>query len=264
MGFGSLGSVTSGLSKALGLGSAPKSNFTGGYDLNREDDTFNRYNINSAYGSRNFSVDPNTGRSVLNIEETPFQKAYRGLQENQALSTLGSHAYQPQDFAAQGKQINDALYQSSYNNLKPQFSQEDTNIRDYLSNRGIPLGSNAYSKALTNLYRDRGNQLNQVSLQSTLAGAQQQQDLTRLAEAQRAARLAEAGNVTQGIDLGFFGNVAGINAGQNIAGQETASNAYNLSRFQDTQARRSAAVNQLIKSVFSAAGGGGGGLGGGK
>jgi hypothetical protein len=237
------------------LGSGPAGNFTSGAELNKQEDLYNRYNINSAYGSRSFTTDPTTGRSVLNINETPTQKAIRELQEGQAINTLSSKAYGPEDFAAQGKQINDALFNSSYLNLKPQFQEEDTGIRDYLSNRGIPLSSNAYSKAISNLYRDRSNQLNQLSLQSVLAGAQEQDRLTRLAEAQRAARLAETGNATQGIDLGFFGNVANINAAQNIAGQEGASNAYNLSRYQDAQKRRSAATNELIKGAFSSAGG---------
>jgi len=238
-----LGSVIKG---ALGLASAPKGSFTSGADLNKQEDSFNRYNINTAFGSRNFTTDP-SGRSVLNIQESPFQKAFRELQQNQATSTLSSKAYGPEDFASQGKQINDTLYNSSYNNLKPQFEQEDTDIRDYLSNRGISPVNNAYSKAITNLRRDRGNQLNQLSLQSTLAGSQEQDRLTRLAEAQRAARLAETGNVTQGIDTGMFGNVANINAGQNISNQEGARNAYNLSNFQDTQKRRSGALTEGIK-----------------
>jgi hypothetical protein len=245
MGFGSS------LKSALGIASGPRGSFTPGADLNKQEDLYNRYNINSALGSRSFSTD-SSGRSVLNIEETPFQKAFRGLQENQAINTLSSKTYGPEDFAAQGKQINDALYNSSYNNLRPQFEQEDTRTRDYLSNRGLSPTSDAYRKALSNIYRDRGNQLNQLSLQSVLAGAQEQDRLTRLAEATRAARLAETGNVTQGIDLGFFGNVANINAAQNISNQEGAQNAYNLSNFQDTQKRRSAAVTEGLKTGGSA------------
>jgi len=238
---------------ALGLASGPKGSFTSGQELNKMEDQYNRYNINSAYGSRNFTTDA-SGRSVLNIEETPQQKAIRELQYGQAQDILSQRPMGPEDYTAQGRQINNALYQSSYNNLRPQFQQEDTNTRDYLSNRGIPLGSNAYSKALTNLYRDRGNQLNQLSLQSTLAGSQEQDRLTRLAEAQRAARLAETGNALQGIDMNAFSNVANINAAQNIAGQEGASNAYNLARFQDTQRRRSAALAENFKAGGQVAG----------
>lgn len=237
----------SSLKGALGLGSAPKGSFTSGAELNAQEDKFNRFNINSPFGSRNFSTDP-SGRTTLNIEETPTQRAIRQLQEGQAVSTLSSRAYGPEDFAAQGQQINDALFKSSYNNLKPQFEQEDTNTRDYLSNRGLSPTNDAYSKALKNLYTNRGNQLNQLSLQSVLAGSQEQDRLTRLAEATRAARMAETGGATQGIDLNLFGNVSGINAGQNIAGQEGASNAYNLTNFQDTQRRRSAAVTEASKS----------------
>lgn len=246
MGFGNK------LSSALGLGSGPKGSFTPGADLNKIEDQYNRYNINSDLGSRSYTTDP-SGRSVLNITETPTQKAIRELQGNQAIDVLSSKAYGPEDFAAQGQQINDALFKSSYANLAPQFAQEDTNNRDYLSNRGIGPGNNAYSKALTNLRSDRGNQLNQLSLQSVLAGSQEQDRLTRLSEATRAARLAETGNALEGINLDFFGNTASINAAGNIAGQEGSQNAYNLSRFQDTQKRRNDVLTGAIKGGASIA-----------
>jgi len=247
MGFGSK------LKGALGLGSGPKGSFTDPQELIKQQDNLNRYNINSAFGSRNFSKDA-SGRTVLNIEETPYQKAFRSLQEQQALGVLGSQAPSANDFAQQGQDIQNALFQSSMYNLQPQFDEENTRFNDYLSNRGIPLNSDAYTKALRNLRRDRGNQLNQLGLQATLAGTQEQDRLVRLAEAQRAARLAESGSATQGIDMGLFGNVAGIDAGGITSGQEGAQNAYNLSRFQDSQGRRSAALTEGIKGGASIGG----------
>jgi len=236
------------LKNALGLGSGPKGNFTSGQRLVEQQDKLNRYNINSAYGSRNFTTDAN-GRSVLNIEETPYQKAMRGLQEDQALGIMSQDAPKAEDFLQQGKDISNALYESSMYNLRPEFASQDTQLTDYLSNRGIPLGSDAYRKALSGLRRDRGGQLNQLGLQATLAGTAEQDRLVRLAESQRAARLAETGSATQGIDMGLFSNVAGIDAAGITAGQEGASNAYNLSRFQDTQKRRSAAFTETLKAA---------------
>ena len=251
MGFGTS------LKNTLGLGSGPKGNFTSGQELVKQQDLLNRYNINSAVGSRNFTTDA-SGRSVLNIQETPFQQALRGMQEQQALGVLGSQAPSAADYGEQGKQISNALYESSMYTLRPEFQSQDTQLTDYLSNRGIPLGSDAYRKALSELRRDRAGQLNQLGLQATLAGTQEQDRLVRLAEAQRAARLAETGSVTQGIDMGLFGDVAQIDAAGIISGQEGARNAYNLNRFQDTQARRSATTNELLKSLFSMGGSSGG------
>lgn len=254
--------LSSKLTGALGLGSGPKGSFTSGAELVNMQDNLNRYNINSAFGSRNFTKDA-SGRSVLNIEETPYQKAMRGLQEQQALDIYGQKAPSAADFAQQGKDIQNALYESSMYNLRPEFESQDTQLNDYLSNRGIPLGSDAYRKALSGLRRDRGGQLNQLGLQATLAGSAEQDRLVRLAEAQRAARLAETGSATQGIDLGFFGDVAQIDAAGIISGQEGAQNAYNLSRFQDSQGRRSSAFNEVLKGAFSMAGAGAGGAGAG-
>lgn len=243
MGFGNR------LKGALGLGSGPKGSFTSVQDLVRQQDLLNRYNINSAYGSRKFTTDPTTGRSILNIEESPFQKALRQQQEQQALQVLGTRAPSAEDFAQQGKDISNALYESSLYNLRPEFAKQDTSTADYLSNRGLSPTSNAYRQALQDLRRSRGEQLNQLGLQSTLAGTAEQDRLVRLAEAQRAARLAETGSATQGLDLGFFGNVSGIDAAGIISGQEGAQNAYNLSRFQDAQQRRNATLTEGIKGI---------------
>lgn len=247
-----LGSTLKG---ALGLSSGPKGSFTDPQELVKQQDLLNRYNINSAYGSRSFTTDPTTGRSVLNIQETPEQQQIRQLQYGQAINTLQTPATGPQDYAAQGNQIRDALFKSSLYNLSPQFNDQNTNLQDYLSNRGIGLGNKAYSKALTDLRRDQNNQLGQLSLQSTLAGTQEQDGLTRLAEAQRAARLAETGNALNGIDMSLFGNVSGIDAAGIISGQQASQNAYNLSNFQDTQKRRTDFTNGLIKGGFSLLGG---------
>lgn len=251
MGFGD------NLKNALGLGSGPKGSFTSGQDLVRQQDKLSRFNINSDFGSRNFSKD-SSGRSVLNIEETDFQKALRGMQENQALGLFGSKAPSADDFAQQGQDIQNALFESSMLNLRPEFENEDIRTNDFLSNRGIPLGGEAYKKALSSLRRDRGNQLNQLGLQAALAGRQEQDRLVRLGEAQRAARFAETGSVTQGIDMSLFGNVAGIDAAGIISGQEGSQNAYNLSRFQDSQARRSAAATEAFRAGGAGAAGGGG------
>jgi hypothetical protein len=231
---------------SLGIGSSREGQYSSGNALNRQEDLYNRYNINSPYGSRSYGTDAE-GRATLNINETPMQKAIRELQYNQAFNTLGSKTYGPEDFAEQGQQINRATYQSALNNLNPQFKDQDTQLRDYLSNRGIPINSPAYAKALTDLRRDRGNQLNQLSLQSTLAGSAEQDRLTRLSEAIRAARLAETGGALQGIDLNYFGNTAGINAASNIANQEKAQ----YGRYQDTQKRRS----EFLTGLLGAAGG---------
>ena len=251
MGFGSK------LKNALGVGSGPKGSFTSGQDLVKQQDLLNRYNINTAFGSRSFTKDKD-GRSVLNIEESPFQKALRGLQEQQALGIYNQKAPSAADFAQQGEDIRNALYETSLYNLRPEFESQDTATADYLSNRGLSPNSEAYRSALRDLRRDRGNQLNQLGLQATLAGTGEQDRLVRLAELQRAARLAETGSATQGIDLGLFGNVAGIDAAGIISGQEAAQNAYNLSRFQDAQKRRSAAVNEGMKGLFSLISKGGG------
>lgn len=244
MGFGSK------LKNALGVGSGPKGSFTSGQELVKQQDLLNRYNINTDFGSRSFTKDKD-GRSVLNIEESPFQKALRGLQEQQALGIYNQKAPSASDFAQQGEDVRNALYETSLYNLRPEFQSQDTATADYLSNRGLSPNSEAYRSALRDLRRDRGNQLNQLGLQATLAGTGEQDRLVRLAELQRAARLAETGSATQGIDLGLFSNVAGIDAAGIISGQEAAQNTYNLSRFQDTQARRGAAVNEGIKGLFS-------------
>lgn len=221
----------------------PKISYSSGSELNKADDLFNRYNINSPYGSRSYGTDE-SGRSVLNINETPMQQAIRKMQYDQAYNTLNSKAYGPEDFAAQGQNINNAMYQSGLNNLTPQFQKEDTDLKNYLSNRGIPINSAAYSQALTDLRKNRGNQLNQLSLQSVLAGSGEQDRLTRLSEALRAARFAETGSALNGIDMSMFGNTANIDASGNITKGEQLGNAAKLQNHNATM--------NMVKSLLQA------------
>lgn len=257
-----------GLSKLLGFGGGPKGNFTDPRELVRQQDLLNRYNISSPFGSRSYTKDAE-GRTVLNIQETPYQQALRQLQEKQAMDVLGSKAPSAADFQQQGDDVRRALYETSMYTLRPQFEREDTQIADYLSNRGIPLGSTAYQRALSGLRRDRGQQLNQLGLQSTLAASQEQDRLVRLAELQRQARLAETGSATQGIDMSIFGNTAAIDAAGIIGSQEAAMNQFNQNRFNSQQQRRSQALTEGLKGgalIFAggpAAGAGAGLLGGG-
>ena len=241
-------SLGNSIKSALGLASGPKGNFTSGEELVGQQERLNRYNINSAVGSRSFSTD-SSGRSVLNINETPAQKQIRELQEGLAVDTLSSRAYGAADFENLSNQARDATYNSAYNLISPDIEKERTALETSLINRGLNPGTDAYKNAYEQFDRRKSSQINQLSLQSVLAGNQERDNLIRNAELTRAARLAEAGGTTQGIDLGIFGDVAQIDAAGIISGQENASNAYALSRFQDTQKRRADFTTGIIKGA---------------
>lgn len=240
-----------GLKNFFGLGAGPKSNFTSGQELNRIEDLYNRYNINSPFGSRTFTKDAE-GRAVLNINETPEQKRIRELQQSIGMNTLGSQAPTLEDFASRGRATQDAIYQSALMQLRPELDRQNSRLQQDLANRGIGLGNVAYTRANQDLARNTGEQLNQLSLQALLASYQQQAQDLQLAEQQRAYRLAEAGGALAGINTSLFGNVANINAANNITQQEGAQNAYNISRFQDMQARRNATINESMKGGANA------------
>lgn len=151
-------------------------------DLNaaaRQDELSQNYNINGAFGGRSFTKDPVTGRTIVNIDETPFQQSLRGNQQN-IINKMYSSLLGEDDYNLQAEEVGDALYQRGMNKLQPGFDRDQTRLETNLSNRGIPIGSAAWADAFDQFGRNKSEQLNNLALDSTLARGQEQDRLARL------------------------------------------------------------------------------------
>lgn len=86
------------------------------------------------------------------------------------LNNMGSYNFQANGSDAARQRAEQASYQSYADRLAPQFANQTADLTASLANKGIPVGSAAYSRAMTDLQNTQNNALNQAAYQSVLAG----------------------------------------------------------------------------------------------
>lgn len=128
-------------------------------------------------------------------ELSPAEQAKLGLQNqaSTALMTYGRDRAQSlgadlgplnQDYTNDVRRLEDATYNQGLSRLNPQFEQQQRQLETSLANRGIPLNSEAYSKAMGDFNQSRNDALSSLANQSIGLGRQEQsrlfgQDMTR-------------------------------------------------------------------------------------
>lgn len=214
---------------------------TSGQDLVQQQDLLNRYNINSAEGSRSFTTDPTTGRTVLNITETPFQQAQRAQRQGLASEFLQSLEGGDARFGAESKRIGDLTFERGMSRLQPLLDQRRRSQEIALSNQGLPVGSEAQSAAEAQLGRNENDLLTALAGQSELAAGQEQSRLRNLASDEASSFFGN--DITGGANLSFFGNTNQVDA----AGIVNEADTLNLERagmdYKRQENRRKAALD---------------------
>ena len=154
------------------------------------------------------SVYDNTAQNLLNNAYNMSQNLNAG---NYTFNIDGS------DEARQ--RAENATYQSYVNYLQPHFAQQTSDLETRLQNQGITVGSDAYSRAMTDLRDSQNNAYNQAAYQSVLAGQN-----------------AFSNSLKDAYTAGNFGNSAQNNylsqimaqLGYGHSGYENATNIYNI------------------------------------
>jgi len=147
-------------------------------------------------GSQTYDTTTNT----IKLNESAFTRAQRLDQERLAMEL--SRSLSGNLPTIDNEAVRNATFELGKRQLEPEFKSQREALVTELANRGIPIGSDAYNSEMNRFERQRGEQLNQLSLQSLAAGIQ-------TAEAQRAARFNEISSLLGRTQVG-----AGTNFGQ--------------------------------------------------
>lgn len=149
----------------------------------------NSQGVNSPFGSISYTQGPN-GSQTQNIKLDPASqaildkqrqtafgltsKAYdqlSGLPQGQfSLDSLGVHAPGTGDFADWGNKIAKNSYDRQIGLLQPGWDQQGKEIDQRLSDRGLPVGGEAYNTATGNFYNSQ-NQARDLAAQNALSDA---------------------------------------------------------------------------------------------
>jgi len=108
----------------------------------------------------------------------------------QGIDTAGLFGLRP-DFAQQGAELERATFERGRSLLEPQFSRQQELAEIRLSERGLPLSSQAGGDILGGVQLGRNRALNELALSSVAAGRQEQGRLAQLAQSQRAQQFGE-------------------------------------------------------------------------
>jgi hypothetical protein len=210
-----------------------------------QEDRAKRFNIETPTGRRFFDVDPVTGRSRLNIEETEFQRGTRGQREALATDFLSSLGGGEGRFADESKRIGDLTFERGLSRLEPFLEKRRRQTETALASQGLPVGSEARSDRLAELSREESDRLATLAGQSELAASAEQSRLRDLALKEASVFAPELG----GIDTSFFGNVESLDP----AGITQRADVLKQNRAKLEEERRTAGIGRLGEGIGTAA-----------
>lgn len=225
------------------FGGGKKTPFTSDpQELIRQQENLSRFNIEAGGLGRRFFTKDETGRSVLNIEETPFQKEQRARREALASTFLTSLEGGDDRFAAETKRIGDVTFERGLSRLEPFIEKRRRAQEVALASQGLPIGSEIRGETLAELGRDESDLLTALAQEAELSAGAEQSRLRNLASAEA---LGFFGEEIGGIDPNLFSNVANVDS----AGIATAADANRLARFQQEATRQNTQRKNAIEAI---------------
>jgi hypothetical protein len=86
------------------------------------------------------------------------------------LNNMGDYTFSVDGSDDARQRAENALYNSVVEKLTPQFERQQSNLATMLQNQGIPVGSEAYARAMGDLEEKQNDTLSQAAYQSVLGG----------------------------------------------------------------------------------------------
>lgn len=123
-------------------------------------------NVNSALGGYSTSVDPVTGQITVN----------KNLGEN-SQAALNAQKMALANYTGDPTTAANAYYNAQMAYLQPQMDRQIERAESSLTNRGLPLGSNAWNNAMGDIYENQNRTLSSLSNQALANGQQFQSNI---------------------------------------------------------------------------------------
>lgn len=177
-----------------------------------EQNRFNQYgpqgNLTWGTVGQNGAFNPNTGQAAARVQESPFQQYYRQGSEDLAATGLNNAAARIQnlplspidttqlpglmsnidwgsigdvpgsdDFQNMANQLTDATYNAAYSRLSPEIQRQEGRLEQQLSNRGLPIGGEAWNDAWSQQDQTTNDTLSRLAMDAVGAGRQEQSRL---------------------------------------------------------------------------------------
>ncbi len=168
------------------------------------------------YGYENNYTNYLKNYNTANYDNTLNNMTAAALNMSQNLSALPAYQFSvaPSDTARQ--EAENATFQSYVDRLMPQYQQQTADMQTRLINQGIPVGSDAYERAMGELQSAQNAALNQAAYQSVLNGQNAySQSLADSINAAQFNNTAQQSYIDQILSL-LTGSVSGYNNQSNL------------------------------------------------
>ncbi len=108
--------------------------------------------------------------NTTNYDNTLNNLTAYAADASKQLSNMGNYNFGVTASDAARQRAEQATYQSYLDKLQPQFANQTSDLAASLANKGITIGSDAYSRAMSDLQDSQNAALNQAAYQSVLNG----------------------------------------------------------------------------------------------
>lgn len=173
------------------------------------------------YGYENNYMNYLKNYDTLNYDTTLGNMTNQALNMSRGLNTLPAYQFSADYSDAARQRAEDATYQAYVDKLTPQYRQQMSDLQSSLINQGIPVGSEAYLRAMGNLQDRQNEALNQAAYQSVLNG--QNTYSQSLADSLRAADFSNHARQS------YIDQIKSLLEGS-VSGYDNASNLYDVKR----------------------------------
>ncbi len=164
------------------------------------------------------------------------------LNMSQGLNSMPAYQFGVDYSDAARQRAEDATYQSYVDRLTPQYQQQTNDLQTRLINQGVPVGSEAYQRAMNDLQSAQNAALNQAAYQSVLNGQN--------AYSQSLANSIDAANFNNTAQQNYIQQIQSLLNGS-VSGYDNMVNLYNTQK--GIEARQTSAQqsgwNNLLNSL---------------
>ena len=122
------------------------------------------------YGYEKNYINYLNNYDTQNYDNTLNNLTSEALRMSNNLSLLPDYQFSAQGDDEARKRMEEAMYQSYTDKLNPQFERQTENLETRLINKGLPVGSEAYQRAMNDLQDSQNEALSQAVYQSVASG----------------------------------------------------------------------------------------------
>lgn len=105
-----------------------------------------------------------------NVDNTLSNLTQNAYNQSQQLGSMGDYTFSVDGSDEARQRTQEALYNSAVDRLTPQFERQTSDMATRLQNQGIPVGSDAYNRAMGDLEEKQNDALRQAAYGAILAG----------------------------------------------------------------------------------------------